>query len=120
MMLVIVTGTVGVLRGHSIIYRSSDVSMPAGGVCGHDKLAIHRRLSSKATIPEGEHRSRRVSRSPFAEGNTRCILKVIADDRYYKMITSDLTGGDTELKEAVVISFISSYVDRVREIYEQN
>ena len=93
--------------------------MPAGGVCGHDKLAIHRRLSSKATIPEGEHRSRRVSRSPFAEGNTRCILKVIADDRYYKMITSDLTGGDTELKEAVVISFISSYVDRVREIYEQ-
>ena len=89
--------------------------MPSGGVCGHDKLAIHRKLSNMATVLE----HRRTSRSPFVADQTRCLLKVIADDRYYEMMTDDLTQGDEELKEAVVVSFISSYVDRVREIYEQ-
>ena len=70
-------------------------------------------------IPEEEHR--RVSRQlrPFDSNRTRCELKVVADDRYYKKITIDIPGNDIELKEAVVVSFISSYVDRVKTIYQQ-
>ena len=105
-------------EGHSVIYRSSDVYMPEGGVCGHDNQAIHKKLSSVMNIAEEGHR--RVARAdvPFNPNNTRCDLKVIADDRYYAMITTGLGTADGELKDAVVVSFISSYVDRVKEIYE--
>lgn len=104
-------------EGHSVIYRSSDVIMPEAGVCGHDIKAIHDNL--QMNMVEGEHRRRaRQSREPFNINETRCELKIIADDRYYKMITEGL-GDDAELKNAVVVSFISNYVDRVKEIYQE-
>ena len=106
-------------EGHSIIYRSSDVTMPTDGVCGHDNQAIHSRvLSQMKTAEEGHRRVSRQSRE-FNSNRTRCELKVVADDQYYDMITDDIMGSDTELKEAVVVSFISSYVDRVKEIYQE-
>lgn len=103
-------------EGHSIIYRSSDVYLPEAGVCGHDNQAIHSKLQMNKVVEE----HRRVSRQtgPFNANRTRCDLKVIADDRYYERITKDLVD-DPELKAAVVTSFISNYVDRVKEIYEQ-
>ena len=103
-------------EGHSIIYRSSDVIVPEAGVCGHDIQAIHNNL--QMNMMGGEQR--RVSRQapePFDSNKTRCDLKIIADDRYYEMITMGL-GNDKELKNAVVVSFISNYVDRVKEIYQ--
>ena len=108
-------------EGHSVIYRSSDVAMPMAGVCGHDNHAIHRRVSSQLNIPEEEHRRiSRQSQTTFNSNKTRCDLKVVADFRYYNMTTSNLPkNSDPELKEAVVISFISSYVDRVKEIYQE-
>lgn len=102
-------------EGHSIIYHSSDVNMPDVGVCGHDNEAIHNSLQNN--IPETEHR--RVSRAvPFNSNRSRCDLKVIVDDRYYNMTTMRLPV-DNKLREAVVVSFISNYVDRVKEIYQQ-
>ena len=114
-MLVVVCRHGRSLEGHSIIYRSSDVIMPEAGVCGHDIQAIHNNL--QINMMGGEQR--RVSRQapePFDSSRTRCNLKIIADDKYYEMITAGLN--DEELKSAVVVSFISNYVDRVKEIYQ--
>lgn len=98
-------------EGHSIIYRSSDVNMAEVGVCGHDSAAIHEKLSRQTT-------NRMTRATAYNASETRCDLKVIADDRYYKMITEGLPN-DPEIKEGVVVSFISSYVDRVKEIYQR-
>jgi len=98
-----------------VIYRSSDVVMPeGGGTCGHSNGEIYRSLAKKSTVTKSQRRFTRQSNS----SNTRCELKIITDDRYYTMITRDL-GNDDELKQAVVISFITAYVDAVREIYER-
>ena len=98
-----------------MIYRSSDVVMPeGGGTCGHSNEDIYKHLAKKSTITKSQKRVTRQSNST----NTRCELKVIADDQYYNMITSEL-GNDPSLKQAVVISFMTAYVDAVREIYER-
>lgn len=99
-----------------MIYRSSDVVMPeGGGTCGHSNEDIYKELAKKSsTVAKPQRRMKRQSNST----NTRCELKIIVDDRYYNMITSDLSG-DAALKQAVVISFITAYVDAVKEIYER-
>ena len=104
-------------EGHSVIYRSSDVTMPEAGVCGHSIQAIHKNL--QMNMMGGEHsRMSRQAPGGFNSNRTRCDLKIIADNRYYDMITNEL-GNDEELKTAVVVSFISNYVDRVKEIYQE-
>lgn len=98
-----------------MIYRSTDVVMPeGGGTCGHSNEDIYKHFAKKSTVTKLHRRVTRQSNS----SNTRCELKIIVDDRYYNMITSDLDGDDA-LKQAVVISFITAYVDAVRTIYER-
>lgn len=86
-------------------------------MCGHDIQAIHKRLQMN-NMKEMPRRVARQTVGPFNSNRTRCDLKVIADDRYYQMITDGLPN-DPELKAAVVVNFISNYVDRVKEIYQE-